>query len=293
MVFAKGGGPSMVKSPVVEKSVPAPIWLRPLCSKNESERFGVLETARVDIQKLRMEHMDQMLQHAQEFNFSTLVYLCLKEHSLLLGTLNDQQMALLAQQEGAFPNLAFYLGEVVPAEAALLKCQILEKNHPGQAMAIYKGMGMISSAASLKYLLELCQKGKNAGRDILAPLAGLAQHKNIIAFTDIQKLLGLPLTREETLLLAKGKTAVSAGEYETLLVGSSMQKLYATEKLLSDPAANATLITARVEKLIHEGRHEQARLLLNSDGLRRVNDPPLRKKLDELYKLTENPSMRR
>ncbi len=284
------GGPLVPGGNVAKTaSTPVPVWVRPLCSADEAERFRVLEQAKTEFGVLRPEHLASALDDPACANWSTLLFAGMKAHSLVVHQVDDATLARIAERKGAFPNLATWLAEADPVQG-WPRLKALLGTHPDQAMAIMKAMGMTGQPESETFLIESCRKSKAAGKSIIDPLAGLASARRDLAFSSLRPLLDLPLDREETLLLAKCPTTLDEPTFKALLAGGPPGSLYATEKLLRDPGAHAGIIIGRLEAMLAARRFDEARLLLHSDALRGVSSADLRARLDAIAeRIPENP----
>jgi hypothetical protein len=243
--------------------------LEQLTSKNEAERFKVLDAARSQLPVIKIQEIESVLTDPRPKNVSTLIYVHIKEQSEALYQLSILAKTAVENSEGSFPNIAYYYSRVEPS-TGVNELYRLYAQHPGNRMAICKAIGEVPGPSGYGFLLTEAKSEISSGNRILNQLAGMKSSDAQTSMADLEWFLDKKLDREELIALSELEIKFSNEQLMDFWISGGRKKAFATEIMLGDPDQYLKTLQWVISQHLESGETDEVRQILLSDSIQKA-----------------------
>lgn len=255
-----------------------------LISPDELRRFGDLEKAKENINRIKADDIERLVTSLRQKNMSTLIFVLMETGSDILYHLSPPAQMSVENSAGSFPNIAYYYARINPEKGLGELYRLYDKNRD-QRLHICKAIGEVGSLKAAEFLMAEAMMAKESGNSIVPMLAGLLIYNKPVGQDKILWLLEQSLDREEIILLSELNIGFSQNELAGLYNYGGKKADYAVQYIFRDPVANFEAIRFIVDKELENKNYDRVLEWMMSDIFERINDPQLKLYRESLLEL--------
>lgn len=249
--------------------------LNQLTSADEAERFKAIERIKAQQDVITVRDIEQSLASLRKKNVSTLIFVLMEAGSDILYRVGLPARMTIENSEGSFPNIAYYYAKIQPAKG-LTELYRLYGKHSDERMAICKAIGEVGTREAADFLMTEALLEKQAGNSMIPHLAGLQHSRRTLGKSEIGRLLGQNLDRDEIILLSRFDSDLDSDTLMSFYTEGGRKRSYAIEYVFREPGVNFKVLCFMTDREIEKQNYETVLQWMMSDSIRQCSDEQVR-----------------